>query len=191
MALHYVFAACLSHYSPALILRGRYDGSPGQGRIHHKTFPVKDGTANLSCASSSSIHVMVAPYRMKNRAKCSPSQDSFSLLPSPAGHWETGKGTELFQCHELMCRDPQGAAAARCPLGHQHQLIPPFQPEPIQCFHWHLLGLPEPTHPKPQPGFGPPALHCFAPSPLCALTAPRGSSKVGIPHMLVGNPWAV
>lgn len=64
MALHYVFIACPSHYSPAFILRSRYDGSPRQGKMHHKTSPIKDGTANLSCASSSSsIHGRAAPYK--------------------------------------------------------------------------------------------------------------------------------
>lgn len=65
MALHYVFIACLSHYSPVFILRGRYDGSLVRGRIHHKIFHIKDGTAHLSCAAFVSIYGMAAFCRMK------------------------------------------------------------------------------------------------------------------------------
>lgn len=65
MALHYVFIAWLSHYSPGLILRGRYDGSLVWGRIYHEIFHIQDGTANLSFVAFCSIYGMAAFYKMK------------------------------------------------------------------------------------------------------------------------------
>lgn len=91
MALHYVFIACLSHYSPVFILRGRYDGSLVQGRIHHKIFHIKDGTANLSCAAFFSIYGMAAFYEMKIHSAV---QEENKIQPFPEQTLQSPQSSE-------------------------------------------------------------------------------------------------